>query len=317
VQVGIGGREFFFAESAREIETLAHAYPHLDGRLRERAEEYASMRFGDVFYSSGQPLAQGERRELYDVPKANLKPLETGVRPRIGDLHAFWLYLDRTGQRVRVEGDWHELVAIAQEYLENPMKDLSLPKNQVHLNRTLAGCVAFLRLAEHFALPEDKKWIELAEKECKRLSEAILAEYRAKGKLAAELLAQSTSGGDTSENQGRKLYVHTGNHRSKIALFLDLTPELARELRSAAPAETESLRDFIHMIMPTDYLAFEERNAHYGENFVDLPDTVHGLFLADEWLWSGGKNTLERSDIPWCKADLYHIHKLVTALERE
>ena len=57
---------------------------------------------------------------------------------------------------------------------------------------------------------------------------------------------------------------------------------------------------------------------HYGENFVDLPDTVHGLFLAHAFLWDAPPDRLTRyTDIPWVRADLFHVEKLAHAIEAQ
>ena len=103
-----------------------------------------------------------------------------------------------------------------------------------------------------------------------------------------------------------------------MALFMDLTPELGRALADAAPAETAELRRWAELLMPAFYLAFEERSVHYGENFVDLPESVHGLFLAQAFLWGAPPDRLGRyTDLPWVRADLFHVEKLVHALEAQ
>jgi len=72
----------------------------------------------------------------------------------------------------------------------------------------------------------------------------------------------------------------------------------------------------LELLMPTYYLAWEERCVHYGENFVDLPDSMHGLFLTHAFVWKASAERLVRdTDLPWVKADLFHIEKLVHALE--
>jgi hypothetical protein len=68
--------------------------------------------------------------------------------------------------------------------------------------------------------------------------------------------------------------------------------------------------------MPAFYLAFEERSVHYGENFIELPDSVQGLFLAHAFLGDAPAGRLARyTDIPWARADLFHIEKLVHTIE--
>src|SRR5262249_8649438 len=114
------------------------------------------------------------------------------------------------------------------------------------------------------------------------------------------------------------LYFHLANHYSKLTLFADLPPELARSFAALAPEQTRVLKEFVNKLMPAYYLAFEERSVHYAENFIDLPDSVHGLFLGHAYLWKTDSDVLRRqTDIPWVKADLYHIEKLVVAIEAQ
>jgi hypothetical protein len=187
------------------------------------------------------------------------------------------------------------------------------PKQGGHpdLNRTLAGCVAYARLADRFGKQSDG-----VRDEIERLAKFALDDYCKRAAVVAELLGRPTSKGDISNNPGRVLYYHLANHYSKLTVFADLPPELARAFATAAPAETRVLKTFVAKLMPAYDLAFEERSVHYAENFIDLPDSDHGLFLAHAYLWKTDPDELARqTDVPWVKADLYHIEKLVAAIE--
>jgi hypothetical protein len=95
--------------------------------------------------------------------------------------------------------------------------------SHLYLNRTVMGCVAYARLAHRFGIAAD---VQAATRELDRLLPKLLRYYRAKAAIAAGTLRQRTSKGDIEHNQGRKLYFHLNNHKSKLALFLDMTPEL-------------------------------------------------------------------------------------------
>jgi hypothetical protein len=208
---------------------------------------------------------------------------------------------------------WPKIRDAGQAYFERPLKIDEQQQAHLWLNRTLVGCAAYARLAKRM---RDDEQAEAARQETKRLGELLLTEYRRRAAIAADVLSQATSGGDTHHNQGRKLYFHLNNHKSKLALLLDLSPELGRELAAAAPGETEVLRQFFTLLMPTYYLAWEERNVHYGENFVDLPDSMQGIFLAQAYLWGADAQSLDRhTDLPWCRGDLFHIERLALAIE--
>src|SRR5262249_3646619 len=224
-----------------------------------------------------------------------------------------WLYGDRTGNWEAVQALWPKVREVWKGYAARPLVADAKQGGHLHLNRTAAGCLAYARLARRFGADEDAA---AATRELDRLLKLLVSEFRSKAAVAAETLQQKVSKGDTHHNQGRKLYYHLNNHKSKLALFLDLTPELGRALATVAPEETAVLRRWVDLPMPAFYLAFEERSVHYGENFVDLPDSVHGLFLAQAFLWNATPERLVRyADLPWVRADLFHIEKLVYAIE--
>lgn len=315
VQMGIGSRDFFFAHPSFELHALAQAYPHLTAELALRVQRRAGELLPDCLQAEALPLDRGMRRELFDVPPHDLSWSYHPRWPVISHVQAIWLYGQRSGDWEAVEKLWPKIREAGQAYFAQPLKMHEQQKSHLWLNRTLAGCVAYARLAKRL---EDDDQAGMARREAKRLGELLLSEYRRRAAIAAALLGKATSGGDTHHNQGRKLYFHLNNHKSKLALFLDLSPELGRELAAAAPAETEVLRTFCGLLMPTYYLAWEERNIHFGENFVDLPDSMQGIFLAQAYLWGADAQTLERhSDLPWCRGDLFHIERLTLAIEAE
>jgi len=66
---------------------------------------------------------------------------------------------------------------------------------------------------------------------------------------------------------------------------------------------------------PTWHLMGEERQVHYGENFVDPPDFALDAFKAFAWLRDASAQELaQRVDIPFCRADLSCITKLALAV---
>jgi len=60
----------------------------------------------------------------------------------------------------------------------------------------------------------------------------------------------------------------------------------------------------------------EERQVHFGENFVDPPDFAMSAFRALAWLKQPSPEDLARRvDLPFCRADLDYLTKLAIALE--
>jgi hypothetical protein len=313
VQMGIGGRDYFFQHPSEAVRALALAYPHLPADLATRARERMKADLAAALKPDLLPPDRGRRRELCDIPPGDLRVLRPNVRTAIGRVEAVWLYGDRTGDWKAVEELWPAIRDVWAKYAAAPLKPD--PKQGTHpdLNRTLAGCIAYARLAERFGTPGDMKAVG---EEIERLAKMALDDYRKRAAVVADVLGHPTSKGDISNNPGRVLYYHLANHYSKLTLFADLPPELARALAAAAPEETRVLKEFVEKLMPAYYLAFEERAVHYAENFIDLPDSVHGLFLAHAYLWKAEADVLDpQTDVPWVMGDLYHVEKLVVAVE--
>ena len=314
VQMGIGGRDFFFQHPSEAVRALALAYPHLPPELAKRAQERMKAELAATLKPDLLPADRGTRRELYDIPPGDRKVLRPSARMAIGRVEAVWLYGDRTGDWKAVEALWPVIDDVWAKYLAAPLKPDARQGGHPDLNRTLAGCIAYARLVERFGKADDAKGVR---DEVERLAKLALDDFRKRAAVAADRLGRPTSKGDVSSNPGRVLYHHLANHYSKLTLFADLPPELARAFAATAPEESRVLKQFVTKLMPTYYLAFEERAVHYAENFIDLPDSVHGLFLAHALLWKADRDTLARqADIPWVKGDLYHVEKLVLALEQ-
>lgn len=313
LQMGIGGRDFYFAHPAAAVRALALAYPHLPAALAARARERARAELPRCLQPDLLPLDRGRRRELYDLPPHALSWQHRPAPSLAGHLDAVWLYGERSGDWPAVKALWPEVRAAWGRYAARPLA-VDARAGAIEMNRTVAGCVAYVRLASRFGSAAD---VQAGRRELERLVPLLLGAYRTRAQAAAAVLARRTSGGDLAHNQGRILYLAPGNaHAGRLALFLDLTPELGRALAAAAPDETAVLRRLVERIMPSWYLALEERNVHYGENFVELPDSVHALFLAQALLWNSPPERLARfTDLPWGRGDLFHVEKLVYAIE--
>jgi len=62
----------------------------------------------------------------------------------------------------------------------------------------------------------------------------------------------------------------------------------------------------------------EERQVHYGENYVDPPDFAMSAFRAFAWLCGAdAKDLAVKADMPFCRADLFYLAKLSIAADRQ
>lgn len=92
-------------------------------------------------------------------------------------------------------------------------------------------------------------------------------------------------------------------HSASIPRYEDLVPETVELLRRlAGPELARNLKDLGEQL-PVWHQAFAERLIG-GENYTHTPRLAWGLYLAG----AGGP---ERLDVPWCRADLYHLEKLL------
>ena len=115
--------------------------------------------------------------------------------------------------------------------------------------------------------------------------------------------------------KGDGIFLEVAPHRHKLALFQDLTPEVAALVRRHAPDAVEQVWRTFTALCPTWALTGEERQVHFGENFVDTPDFAQSGFKALAWLNQAPRDDLARRvDLPSCRADLYHVTKLALAL---
>jgi hypothetical protein len=87
-------------------------------------------------------------------------------------------------------------------------------------------------------------------------------------------------------------------------------------VRAQAPTAVERVWQLFSELCPTWPLTGEERQVHFGENFVDPPGFAMSAFKALAWLKAGTREDLSRRvDLPFCRADLYYLTKLSLALD--
>jgi hypothetical protein len=116
--------------------------------------------------------------------------------------------------------------------------------------------------------------------------------------------------------KGDGLSLAVAPHRHKLALFQDLTPEVAVLIKSKAPEAVEAVWAAFDSLYRTWWLMGEERQVHFGENFLDSPDLALSGFRALAWTQATTSDLLaKRVDVPFCHADLYYIMKLAVALD--
>jgi len=313
VQPGLAKHEYFFDSSGDAIYALSLAYPHLSSALKRRVREYLSAEIENYppwspacFY----PIRRGKRRELFDIPVALLRPSPHRRPHPIGNLYALWLYTERTGDRSVVERNWAAIRSCYADFIASGWKPQS-EKCDIFTNRYAAGLIGYARLARGRDDASSREAAHLA-------ARAIAAQLHIYHKSLRSLVLpsiRSVKQIDSAVGRGRDLYCGA-HHFAKISKFLDLQPETAAAIRDNAPEAARVFLRLADVMMPGWYLAWGERQIHFGENFVDYPDQALSIFRAKALIERPGRRVLLRYlDIPWCPGDLYYIEKLVRILE--
>ncbi|MBE7501258.1 MAG: PQQ-like beta-propeller repeat protein [Verrucomicrobiales bacterium] len=318
VEPGLAGREFFFTHSGETFEALAWAYPHLDPTLQARLRTWLSREWEQHPPFSSRtvyPLNDGKRREVFPVAPDQLARLGHDRPPHpFGNLPAIVLCAERVGERERVLAAWPELQACFADWQQLRWR-LDGTRGDLHANRYLAALLAFADLA-HAA--HDPALAETARNLAETTTAELVNWWRRAAREGTLTRFQDTRQLDPFIGSGDALSFKIVPHRHKIALFRDLTPAVATRLQTAAPDAVATVWTTFRQLCPTWWLIGEERQIHFGENFVDPPDFALGAFRVLRWLPPAPAAELARRvDLPWCRADLYHVLKLAWWLEAE
>ncbi|MDA1191229.1 MAG: hypothetical protein O3A46_06030 [Candidatus Poribacteria bacterium] len=189
---------------------------------------------------------------------------------------------------------------------------LSAAEARLYRNRHLGGLIAYRALAERFA-PDT-----LADVDARitALRETLVGEfYEGAGNVQFKAVHNSAEL-DRFIGGGNALFDKVRPHRATIAKLNDLTPVVGEILRESAFPAAKTYMDVIDTVMPGWWLVGEERQVHFGENFMDFPHVSRNLFLAKAYAMGFRAAALEPYvDIPYCEGDLYYIEKIVAMLE--
>jgi hypothetical protein len=317
VQPGIAGREFFFDNSGDLFESLSLAYPYLPRSLQAQARRLLRSEWKShppYEASAWYPLDQGARREYFRFPKNQLsRPGSDRPCHPFGNLYAAWLYASRCGERKTVLANWPQLKAAFDDFLRSGWT-LDGAEGDRYANRYLSSALAFVRLAEKAG---DKEAARKAWSFRNRTLRERAAWWRKSAENARLAVFNGSADLDRFIGNGQGLFFSLAPHQAKLALFADLTPEEAKQIRNETPEAAERIWRAFSDLCPTWPLVGEERQVHYGENDIDPPDFSLDAFKAQAWLTDAPVRSLEESlDLPFCRADLFFAEKLSILLER-
>jgi hypothetical protein len=289
----------FFAEPTETLYTLARAHRHLDAELqrevRRYVEEMAAPGGGGPSEGSSQGLlgrrtydpSEGQVRSLYDVPPEQLMRVQDDItRSEVARLYPLWLWAYTTGDWSNLERDWRQLsglVSAAPNKLEEDCR-----------NGHVAGLIAYCRIAAHLR------------------DEAAVARGLA---AARESIRQRLQYELAYPRGGLILTVPT--LRSIFARWRHLTPEVGRLCAAYARDTQRHLMDvYVDYHRPTWPLAWNVETMWRNETPFQFPTAAAEVFAARALILGEPAEKLARFvDIPWCKADLFYVEKVVFCLE--
>lgn len=282
-----------FADPTETLLTLALAYPHVNDDLQQRIERYVGQ-----LNRAGGPLAgpvgkgrvdpdEGAVRSYYDVaPEKLFRVVDDIVRDDVARLYPLWLWAHVSGDWKHIEDNWKQLRTFADRQPNKMEEDCR--------NGHLAGLIAYCRIAAHV---NDREALVTA---------LNLTRSALRDRLAYEFA--HPNGGLISQ---------VPVSRSILARWRHLTPEVGRFLATyAGPTHRHLMDVYVDYHRPTWFLAWGVESMWRNESAFALPTMANEIFTARVWVLAEPPEKLARFiDLPWCKADLFHIRKLVLCME--
>jgi hypothetical protein len=273
--------------------SLARAYSYIDSDLQQEVIQYVAKLNspggaldGPTGRRTYEPDA-GEIRSLYDVPAEQLFRVNNDItRQMVARLYPLWLWAHVTGDWSRIERHWQRLPGLVTEAPNAIEEDCR--------NGRLAGLIAYCRMARRMR-------DDAAAEEGLAIARKTLRE-----RLAYEFA--HTRGG---------LITQVPVSRSIFSRWRHLTPEVGRLCASYAAQTHKYLMDaYVDYHRPTWHLAWNVETMWRNECPFSFPTMSAEVFAARALILRERAEKLTRFlDIPWCKADLFYIQKLVFCIE--
>jgi len=283
----------FFMEPTETLYTLARTYPHLDADLQLEVKQYVGRMaapggplHGPVGQRTYDP-SQGEPRSLYDPPPEPLTRVQNDItRSQPARLYPLWLWAHVTGDWTKVEADWQqlrELVSAGPNKMEEDCR-----------NGHLAGLIAYCRMARHA-------------KDAAAVEQGLTSARRAMRERLEYEFAYTRGG----------LITEVPTLRSIFDRWRHLTPEVGRSCSEyAGDTHRHLMRVYVDYHRPTWWMAWNVETMWRNECPFQFPTVSAEIFAARALILGEPAEKLERYlDLPWCRADLFYVQKLVYCIE--
>jgi hypothetical protein len=280
-----------FADPTETLFTLARAYPYVEANLQSSIRRYVeTLNLASLQGGAGQravdPTA-GAVRSFYDIAPAKLFRLRDDItRCDVARLYPLWLWASVTNDWQHLESEWGRLKALVDQTPNKMEEDCR--------NGYLAGLIAYCRIADHMKDEESRQ-------KGLMVTRAALRE-----RLAYEFAY--TKGGLISE---------VPVSRTVFARWRHLTPEIGHFLAHyVGPTHQSLMNVYVDYHRPTWYLAWGVETLWRNEAPFAFPTMPAEIFAARAWiLRESAEKLMGFLDLPWCRADLFYLQKLVLCLD--
>jgi hypothetical protein len=285
VELGISREERHFAQPGEAIQIVSLALPHLSPPAAERARRWLEK----VFEEGRSAHVSGRRREFYDLGPGMKRFAEQSLPAAKTDLYALWAWAHCSGAWDKVLARETDLRKAFDE-LQPARIDPKAKDAAARVNGQIAAALGYSRIM---------------------LKAGKAAEVDRALDVLAELVTDRVHHERADTNFIREV---RGAHSGAIPRYHDLVPETCAMLRAFAPKEFERNVRALSAQLPVWHQAFAERMAG-GENYTHTPLIARGLFAAmADGLGEPPETLASKVDQSWCRADLYYIEKLTSAL---
>ena len=281
-----------FIDPTETLYTLALAYPHLPRDLQAKVKSRVQqLREGPLKGPTGARtyFDSGEHRSAYTPAPPSLIRIENDlVRSDTARLYPLWLWAHVTDDWEPLKTDWPRLRdGIATRAIKDEF-DLG--------NAQIAGLIAACRLAKRFG--DDRALVSLLPQ-----TRSVMRD-----RLRYELA--HTNGG---------LITRPPTLRTIFGRWRHLTPDVARMLRLFARNTHQHLMDvYVDHHRPTWPLAWNVELLWRNETPFSFPTMSQEIFSARAMILNEPPDKLAPFiDLPWCKADEFHIQKLALVLSAQ
>jgi hypothetical protein len=274
-----------FADPTETLFTLALAYPHVGGDLQTGIRRYAEQ-LGLTGNPPDKPLV-GAVRSYYDIqPERLFRLMDDIARNDVASLYPLWLWAHVTDDWSNIERNWPRWKTLLDQPANKMEEDCR--------NGYIAGLIAYCRMAEHM-------------KDRDAVAQGLTATRKALRERLSYEFAHTRGG----------VVAAVPVSRSIFARWRHLTPEVGRILAHyAGPIHKHLMDVYVDYHRPTWSLAWGVETMWRNESPFALPTMSAEIFAARAWILAEPAARLACFvDIPWCRADLFYIQKLVLCIE--